>query len=149
MNHDAGEALEIPSWVVGLRSITRDDHLFHGTWHTHDDIREKLREAGLDNDEIGGGSVTGHLHAVGHERADELVGVDVVLWTAERFDVEALHKSTLSLPHVTKPRLEFQQPRTADPEIQPMDRPDRLTRTRSNARTGSAQCTPDITARAE
>lgn len=53
MNHDAGEALEIPSWVVGLRSITRDDHLFHGTWHTHDDIREKLREAGLVNDEIG------------------------------------------------------------------------------------------------
>ena len=44
------------------------------------------------------GGVVGRLHAVGHERADELVRVDVVLGTAERFDIEALHTSTLSLP---------------------------------------------------
>jgi hypothetical protein len=58
---------------------------------------------GVDDHEISGGSIVGCFHAVGDERADELVRVDVVLGTAERFDVEALHTSTLSLPHLTKP----------------------------------------------
>jgi hypothetical protein len=46
--------------------------------------------AGVHDDQVGKGSVVGGLHAVREERADQLVGIDVVLRAAERLDVEPL-----------------------------------------------------------
>ena len=45
--------------------------------------------ARVDDDEVGRLGVVGRTHPVGDQRADELVGVDLVLGTAKRLDVEA------------------------------------------------------------
>ena len=44
----------------------------------------------VDDDQVGRARVVGRLHPVGEQRADQFVGVDLVLGTAERLDVEAL-----------------------------------------------------------
>ena len=46
--------------------------------------------ARVDDDQVGHARVVGRLHPVGEQRADQLVGIDLVLGTAERLDVEAL-----------------------------------------------------------
>ena len=46
--------------------------------------------AGVHHDEVGERGVVGRFHAVREQRADQLVGIDVVLRAAERLDVEPL-----------------------------------------------------------
>lgn len=47
MQFRAGALLEIPSWAVNLRRINLSSS-YHGTWHSHDEIRGKLDDAGSD-----------------------------------------------------------------------------------------------------
>ena len=46
--------------------------------------------ARVDHHQVGGGRVVGRRHPVGEQRADELVGVDLVLRAPQGLDVEAL-----------------------------------------------------------
>ena len=69
---------------VGALFVEREDRVDRLTAGVVDE------GAGVDHDEVGERGVVGGLHAVREQRADQLVGVDVVLRAAERLDVEPL-----------------------------------------------------------
>ena len=79
-------------------SLPGDDRKYRARIEGRDDIEVAFLSASEISGEIGQGSVVGHFHAVGDERADQLVGIDVVLRAAERLDVEALRHGSPRYP---------------------------------------------------
>ena len=84
--------------AVALGHAPRDDHAGAGLAAVGERERDvdRLLACGLDegarvhDDEVGLGGRCGRGQAVGEQRGDDLVGVDRVLRTAERFDVKPL-----------------------------------------------------------
>lgn len=54
MKHATGELLEMPSWAVMLHAATLAHGHYHGTWHTHESLREKIVESGASPGDIDG-----------------------------------------------------------------------------------------------
>ena len=80
LGHAAGDdeaAAVAPPLVEGQHGV---DRLLAGG------LDERAR---VDDDEVGRLGVVGRAQPVGEQRADELVGVDLVLRAAKRLDVEA------------------------------------------------------------
>ena len=81
LGHAAGDDEAGAVLALVLEGEDRVDRLLAGL------VDERTR---VDDHEIGRGRVVGGRHAVGEQRADELVGVDLVLGAAQGLDVEAL-----------------------------------------------------------
>ena len=87
---------EFVAVALGHASGDHEARAVHAEFVEREDRVDRLtaglvdERAGVDDHEVGEGRVVGRLHAVGEQRTDQLVGVDIVLRAAQRLDVEPL-----------------------------------------------------------